>query len=250
MRHQKSKAHGGSTGRGKAPKRRTQIVVVPDGLGYLINTTSTPERLQTVSLQAVSRFAAALNDQRHFRSQKFSRREREQLKCLRDGAPGAVGDLDVKIPLVPDQALALYQIAQSANIPAKSVASLLVSYGLEHLATELRTQRTAPPPKSPTTIIRERSQPNTAHEEYLAENGLAVPQRKREYLEYHKRPIPGDELGAEANRAPPASVPPIHKPAAGVSRVDNGLSDPPKPCVVTSVPTEGVNPRRNFPRAQ
>lgn len=159
-RHRKSRGHAERNPnapplvpRGKAAKRRTQVLIVPDGLGYLTSTLTTPERLSTVSLAAISRFAQIINDQRNFRAQRFSKRERLILEQLRRGEDA--GGIKLTLQTPADQARIIYELAKTVNVPVQAILPLLLSYGLEYLARELRATKNAPTPKSPTPLVRE-----------------------------------------------------------------------------------------------
>lgn len=225
-------------------KRATQIVIVPDGLGFLTTTLTTPERLASVSLQALTRYAAALNDVRSFRQQRFTKKDREILKQLEAGT--FAGSLDALTPLVNDQAKVVYQLAQAANVSVRAVVSLLVSYGLELLSRELRTSSSAPTPKNPQTVVRTKTvrASSTPREEFLQEHGLRTPEREKEVIEY---------VSQARSEETPRSTPTVQVPASNPTAARNGrtqehVQDPTESPVSTSVPTKGTNPRRYIPR--
>lgn len=168
-----------------ASRRR---VVVPDNLGYLKTVVTDRDGLAAYNLGAVSRFAAIVNDLRPTKK-RFTKGHKLLLKQLTGAdAPAFVG---LKCDLPKDQTISILQVALVCGVSPEDVLSLLVSYGIEHLATELRSGRSAPAPVDPTTstpVRRSVIHPRTPHEEFLDQNfpEAAPLQKVTEVIEYHK----------------------------------------------------------------
>ena len=242
-RKHETTAHAKNYSRHRPPHRTNKTCIVPDGLGGLKTIITTPERLASVSLGALTRYAAALNAERHLRKARFSRAERTVLGDLRDGK--GAGFIDVKTAISNDQALVIYELAQAINIPVKSVASLLVSYGLELLAKELRNTGAAPAPKQPTSVISSTARAKTARQEFLEENGVRVNERETTVLEFLPRPKPDKSKNSDAE----VQVPTVFVPKLDLPRVPEQVQDTPKQTGAESVPTKGVHSRGYIPRA-
>ncbi len=159
--------------------------VVPSGLGYLTRVITNRDGLAAYNLAVVSRFAAALNDKRKLKK-RFTKGHKLHLKKLLKEATFPTSKVICELP--KNQTISVYQLALAVNANPGDVASLLVSYGLEHLASELRRTNAAPAVAEPnitrTEFVRER----TPHQEFLAENfpDEAKPQEVIEIVEYHK----------------------------------------------------------------
>lgn len=165
--------------------RRT--VVVPNGLGYLEKVVIRKDGLAAYNLGVISRFAAALNDGRKVKK-GFNKGHKLVLQSLQKEKP-PLSLLKVEIP--PDQALSIYQLALAANAYPGDVAALLVSYGLEKLAHELRATGSAPPVGTPNVEVRRAPKRSTPHNDFLRENypDIAPPQRVVEIVEYRQPTI-------------------------------------------------------------
>jgi hypothetical protein len=99
------------------------------------------------------------------------------LKELQESEENTLMPFDIHLP--SKQAISVLKLAQSVNVPPKSVLCLLVQYGLEHLANELRTNSVAPPvgdPKVTKDLVQQRQ---TSAQEFLEEEP-----KTREYTTY------------------------------------------------------------------
>jgi len=88
--------------------------------------------------------------------------------------------LPFRVLLSTSQAKAVLLLSQSVNVSPTSACALLVQYGLEHLANELRTNSVAPPVGDPNIkkiVVQERQ---SAAQEFLGEEP-----KLREYTEYN-----------------------------------------------------------------
>lgn len=163
-------------------------VVVPDNLGYLKTIVTDRDGLAAYNLGAVSRFAAVVNELRTTKK-RFTKGHKLLLRRL--NTPDAPAFVGLRCDLPKDQAISALQMALVCGVSPEDVLSLLVSYGLEHLATELRQGNPAPSPMVSTestpsrrNIVRTR----TPHEEFLDQNfpESAPPKKVTEVVEYRK----------------------------------------------------------------
>jgi hypothetical protein len=148
-----------TTKHGQTKRAKNVYVLVPDGLGWLTGVLTSPERINNYNLSAVSRFAAALNSRTN--PAKFSRANRALLAELK-GQSDLSAHFTIDLP--NSIAVPVMSLAKTANVSPKAVLTLLISYGLEHLATELRKSGMAPSAKSPRSVTRdveERPQPSS-----------------------------------------------------------------------------------------
>jgi hypothetical protein len=146
----------------KSPPR---AAVVPNGLGFLERVLANQQQLQKYNLSVISRFCAALND---MRTGSYRARFTKAHKRLLDETESNTL-LPFRLELPSQQARAVLKLAQSVNASPGDTLAILVQYGLEHLAQELRKNSVAPPVQDPnikTTIVAERQ---TAAQEFLQE---------------------------------------------------------------------------------
>ena len=235
--------HAKKYGGPKPADRITRNVIVPDGLGYLTTVFTTAEKLATVSLSALTRYAAALNAERTTRTARFSKGDRITLKQLRDKS--LKGLVDVNTPLDSDQAVVVYELAQAVNIPPKAVVSLLVSYGLELLSKELRNTHAAPAPKKPSSVVRVKEKSPTPRQEFLQESGV----RTHEPTERVQEFLPRTQPNATESSPSEVQVPTVFVPRLDLPRVQEPVQDTPKPPSSEGVPAERIHSRRYIPRA-
>jgi hypothetical protein len=136
-------------------------------------------------LAVVSRFAAALNDKRKLKK-RFTKGHSLFLKKLLKETTFPTSKVICELP--KNQTTSVYQLALAVNANPGDVASLLVSYGLEHLAAELRRTNAAPAIAEPNITVREFVKERSPHDEFLAENfpEYARPQEVQTIVEYHK----------------------------------------------------------------
>lgn len=159
----------------RGSKKPPRAAVVPDGLGFLERVLASQQQLQKYNLSVISRFCAALNDMRpgSYRA-RFTKAHKRLLLETESNTL-----LPFRLELPAQQARAALRLAQSVNTSPGDTLALLVQYGLEHLAQELRTNSVAPPVQDPqvkTTLIQERQ---TASQEFLGEEP-----KTREYTEF------------------------------------------------------------------
>ena len=152
----------------RGAKDQHRAAIVPDGLGFLERVLANQKTVQKYNLSVISRFCAALNDMRGGNpSGKFTRSHKRMLKELQESETNTLMPFDILLPST--QAGSVLKLAQSVNVSPQSVLCLLVQYGLEHLATELRTNSVAPPIGNPNVkkeLVQERQ---SAAQEFLEE---------------------------------------------------------------------------------
>jgi hypothetical protein len=164
--------------------RDRRSVIVPDGLGYLKRFVTSPDGLAGYNLSVVSRFAAALNDGRPSKK-RFTKGSKMILQAMVKN-PIPLNMVKCEVPSA--QAIAVYQLALSVNASPGDVGSLLIAYGLEHLALELRAGKSAPPVGIPDVRIKPIQVYRSPHKEFLDANFPedAPPKEVVEHVEYHK----------------------------------------------------------------
>jgi hypothetical protein len=164
-------------------------VIVPDNLGYLKTVVTDRDGLAAYNLGAISRFAAVINELRATKK-RFSKGAKFTLANL--SKPNAPPFSKLKCELPNNQAISLYQLSLACNVHPEDTLSLLVSYGFERLATELREGKPAPAPLDPqsivTPIVKKLKDKRTPHEEFLDKNfpEAAPPQKVTEVVEFRK----------------------------------------------------------------
>lgn len=178
-------------------------VIVPDKMGYLTKVVTDRDGLAAYNLAAISRFAAVVNEVRATRK-RFTKGHKLLLRTLTgpDG-PALVG---LKCELPKDQAISTLQLALACGVSPEDVISLLVAYGFERLATELRDQGRATAPIAPTQpVVRTEKKPRTLHEEFLDEQfpEHAPPQKVVEIVEYRK---PQESVSSVSRAIPSSSI--------------------------------------------
>jgi len=153
----------------RGSKNPPRSAVVPDGLGFLHKVLANQDQIQKYNLSVISRFCAALNDMRPTQHNgKFTRVHKRLLEELLASESNTLSPFRLELPAT--QSKAVLKLAQSVNTSPNSVLALLVSYGLELLSKELRSNSVAPPigdPKINKTVMVERQ---TAAQEFLRED--------------------------------------------------------------------------------
>lgn len=181
----------------RGPINPPTVAIVPDGLGFLKRITANAANLGTYNLSVISRFCAALNLIRPRGAHaRFTRTHSSLFKALE---AGDFHDrlLDFKTRLTEAQTRAVLGLAKSVNVCPGDVISLLVSYGLEHLARELRENAVAPPVASPNIEKSLVQKTSTASEEYLQEK---YPEAAKKVVQYehteYRKPTPVSRAGS------------------------------------------------------
>lgn len=181
-KHEKEDSLEKLRGRPQQVKLRRKGVIVPTAGGYLEKIVTDRDGYAAYNLGVFSRFAAALNDLRPTAKQ-FNRQHKLMLARIKKGElPLAT----IPTEIVARQAVSIYELALATNAQPGDIVSLLVSYGLEHLAKELRSSGSAPralAPEQETKVFKKKESP---HKEFLRENfpDQAPPEKGVEIVEY------------------------------------------------------------------
>lgn len=186
QRHLKAK-----TRQKRGAKTPPTAAIVPDGLGFLKRITASATNLGPYNLSVISRFCAALNEIRprgaHAKFTRLNKRLQDDIER------GLYTDklLDFSTRLTEDQATAVLGLARPVNVSPGDVIALLVSYGLEHLAAELRANSAAPPVATPNIAKKIVTPVVSASEQYLQEKypDVAKEVKRFDHTEY-RRAVP------------------------------------------------------------
>ena len=142
----------------KRRKRKMAAVLKPDGYGYLVKVLQDPKRVYGLNLSALPRFAQSLAQSTVLaeRNRKLTRRQRAATRYLLERAQSNVdGYLQLNAVQAPGKLIIpIALLAKLSDVSPSVVLCALVAYGLEKLATELRTYRTAPDPYIPDAPVK------------------------------------------------------------------------------------------------
>ena len=143
--------YGSHVAHHKRVRKEKPFVLEPDGLGFVRRAVTDKEFAITLNLGALTRFQAMIVKQRpKTRTKRMTRLDKLSL------AEFEQMDLHAPINLprgttTAGAAAALYRLAILAGVSPAAVVGVLVCYGFEHLAQELRATRKAPEVPTPRT---------------------------------------------------------------------------------------------------
>lgn len=143
-------SHGGRT-------RGLTRVVVPNGVGWLTGVFRSPHRLAALHLETFPQFSKWLSEAWKIRPKRNRRTARNAMRGhlaaareLAQRDPGARVEISTTRPAVPATlAAVMYAVALEADVSVGVITTVLLAYGVEHLAKELRATGYAPQPRLP-----------------------------------------------------------------------------------------------------
>lgn len=122
--------------------------MIPDGLDFLESVALSKERGHEYNLSVLRQFSEALHPG-NARRKGFTRTHKAALRATSE-ALNPLTLMPVKTNLTARLWADILRLAQSSDSPPPDVVALLVSYGLDYLAREMRTSKAAPPAHAPT----------------------------------------------------------------------------------------------------